>query len=133
MEWDFVGRKELSFSWLEVRAGFVGKDVLACIEGGEAPHIGCAVLAVPRLSLTGDGSMSATSSVLNVTGHKDEALCRAFAETISKTLGVTAVCTGGFHMDGILPEQIKEVAGALNGLAKEAALCLALYRKKEEI
>ncbi|MBQ6397572.1 MAG: hypothetical protein IJI06_05425 [Oscillospiraceae bacterium] len=44
------------------------------------PHIGCAVLAIPRPSLKSDGSMSCTSSVLNLSGHKDETLCRLLAE-----------------------------------------------------
>ena len=30
----------------------VGDDVLAVIQGGDKPHIGCTVLSVPRESLT---------------------------------------------------------------------------------
>ena len=70
-------------------------------------------MAVPRPSLTGDGSVSCTSSVLNLTGHKDEQLCRYAAETLSKRYGVTVTCSGGFHKDHITREEISEVANAL--------------------
>ena len=53
--------------------------------------------------------MSATSSVLNYVGHKDEVICRYVAEKISRELNRRVVCTGGFHKDGILPEEIQEV------------------------
>ncbi|MBQ7795750.1 MAG: hypothetical protein IJ374_04220, partial [Lachnospiraceae bacterium] len=84
MEWIINRRKELSFSWLEIKATRVGDDILAWICGGDKPHIGCTVQAIPRPSLSGDGSVSVTSSVINVTGHKDEDLCRKVAETLCK-------------------------------------------------
>ena len=80
------------------------------------PHIGCAVLAVPRPSLKGDGSLSCTSSVLNLTGHKDEALCRLLAERACVHYQKTCLCTGGFHVDNMSPAQIQEVVEAVKGL-----------------
>ena len=71
MDWIIRGRKELSCSYMEAGAAFLGEDILACIQGGDKPHIGCTVQSVPRPSLTGNGTISATSSVLNLTGHKD--------------------------------------------------------------
>ena len=67
---------------MEVTVMKLGEDFQICLAGGEKPHIGCVVQAVPRESLTGDGSWSATSSVWNRTGHKDEVLCRMLAEKI---------------------------------------------------
>lgn len=116
MEWDLAEKKILSFSVLEVRAAFVGNDILIAVMGGAAPHIGCCVQAVPRPSLTGDGSVSVTSSVLNLTGHKDEILCRRVAERICREKNVMVVCSGGFHMDGIKKEQIEEVIKAAEEL-----------------
>lgn len=112
MEWTLSKRKELSFSFLEVSVAFIGSDILLCVRGGEKPHIGCMVQAVPRESLTGDGSLSVTSSVINVIGHKDEFLCRELAEQICRRSGAVVVCTGGFHMDGITKEQIGEALEA---------------------
>ena len=75
---------------------------------------------VPRLSLTGDGSTSVTSSVLNLTGHKDEAVCRLLAEEYCRRSGHTVVCTGGFHVDAITPEQIRELMEAISELCKKS-------------
>ena len=94
---------------LSVRAQQTGKDWTVIITGGTAPHIGCAVLAVPRPSLQGDGKQSSTASVLNVTGHKDEEICRYIAERLASKTGRTVVCTGGVHLDGITPEEIRAV------------------------
>lgn len=77
---------KLSFSELTIQIGRVGEDYQILLQGGERPHIGCTVLAVPRPSLTGSGACSSTASVLNLPGHKDEALCRLLAER--------AVCPG---------------------------------------
>ena len=112
-----VIRKELSFTELTVRVNNLGKDVLIVIEGGTRPHIGSTVLAVPRPSLTGDGSVSVTSSVINVTGHKDEELCRILAESAAKRQNAVVVCTGGFHADNISMEQIAELKAAVKEIA----------------
>lgn len=74
---------KLSFSELTIQIGRVGEDYQILLQGGERPHIGCTVLAVPRPSLTGSGACSSTASVLNLPGHKDEALCRLLAERLS--------------------------------------------------
>ena len=103
----------LSFSKMVISKQYLGDDILITVRGGEKPHIGTAVLAVSRPSLTGDGSDSATSSVVNVTGHKDEAICRILAERASKKYGVTAACVGGFHIDDISAGQIEEVVAAI--------------------
>ena len=103
---------------LEVSAAFVGEDILVCLQGGKRPHLGCVVQTEPRESLTGDGSVSATSSVLNFPGHKDEVVCRWMAEKISKELGKRVVCTGGFHKDGISAEEIREVQMAVEQLTE---------------
>ncbi len=99
----------LSFSEAFLTITPVGKDIHILFSGGDRPHIGCTVMAVPRKSLTGDGSISVTSSVMNLTGHKDEAVCRELAEAWCRKTGRVTVCTGGFHADGITAEQINEL------------------------
>lgn len=103
----------LSFAKIVISKSFLGDDLLIVVRGGDKPHIGTTVLAVPRSSLSGDGSVSTTSSVLNVSGHKDEMICRILAEKASKKYGVTAVCIGGFHIDDISAGQIEEVVDAV--------------------
>lgn len=97
---------------LETSAEMVGADILIRICGGEKPHLGCVVLAQPRASDTGDGTVSATSSVLNRIGHKDEQVCRKVAEYVAAGLGRTVVCTGGVHIDHISPQQIRDTLDA---------------------
>lgn len=121
--------KELSFAELAIKFTKIGKDYHVLLTGGDIPHIGCTVLALPRPSLTGDGSVSSTASVLNVTGHKDEALCRQLAERLAAAGNTAVVCSGGFHVDGITGQQIKEVQQAVDEICR--LLCEAL--QKEEI
>ena len=105
--------KVLSFAKLTVKITKIGSDYHVILEGGERPHIGCTVLAIPRPSLKGDGRISSTASVINVTGHKDEYLCRYFAEKMAAAQNAIVVCTGGFHTDGITERQIEEVQRAV--------------------
>lgn len=103
-------------SVLVLEAARAGEDLSLLLYGGERPHIGCTVIAVPRLSLTGEERISCTSSVVNLTGHKDDEICRPAAEKICCALGVTTVCSGGFHLDQISPAQIAEVREAVSAL-----------------
>lgn len=107
MEWIVTECMVAAGCQLEVSAALIGEDVLLCLQGGERPHLGCVVQTEPRVSLSGDGSVSATSSVLNFPGHKDEVICRWMAEKVSKEFGKRVVCTGGFHKDGISTEEIR--------------------------
>lgn len=106
---------------IEVTVMNIGEDLQICLAGGEKPHIGCVVQTVPRQSLTGDGSWSATSSVWNRTGHKDEVLCRMLAEKICSACRVVTVCSGGVHIDGITREQIREVMDTVERMGNEIA------------
>lgn len=105
--------EELGDLQLELRAERIGRDWTVLVTGNASPHIGCAVLAVPRESLRRDGTRSSTASVLNVTGHKDEELCRYVAERLSAASGSVVVCTGGVHLDGITVDQIREIRDAV--------------------
>ena len=114
---------------IEVTVLSIGEDLQSCLAGGEKPHIGCVVQAVPRESLTGDGSWSATSSVWNRTGHKDEVLCRMLAEKICSACRVVTVCSGGVHIDGITGEQIRELVDAMERIGDEIAEELKTARR----
>lgn len=83
----------------------MGKDYTVTVCGGSLPHVGSTVMAQARPSLTGSG-ISATSSVLNCVGHKDEAVARLFAEKIAVCGNCTAVCVCGIHLDNITEEQL---------------------------
>lgn len=110
--------KKLSFSTLCAEIKTLGKDCVIVLSGGSLPHIGCAVLAVPRPSLLKNGEVSVTSSVLNLPGHKDEFICRKVAEAAAKARNASVLCTGGFHFDEITEEQIGEVLESAEELAE---------------
>ena len=115
--------KRLSFVTLRVRAVKVGGDFALLIEGGES-HIGSTVLAVPRTSLQDESKTSSTSSVLNVTGHKDEIVLRTIAERLCAAKNAVVVCSGGVHIEGISQEQIDAVISAAHEIADEIVLKL---------
>lgn len=101
-----------------------GSDLSATVTGGAA-HIGCVALATPRPSLSGDASVSCTSSALNVIGHKDEAIVRPVTEALCRASGRTVVGVGGVHVDGITPDQLAEVAAAVEPLCDVAVTLIA--------
>lgn len=105
---------KLSFSEFTVTLIPAGRDIQVLILGGESPHIGCSVLAVPRQSLSGSGKTSCTSSVINASGHKDEELVRRIAEKTCMNCGCVVSASGGFHVDNMTPGQIEEVCRAVN-------------------
>lgn len=100
---------KLSFAELIIEKEKVGADLMVLVYGGDKPHLGCTIMSVPRKSLSGDGSISCTSSVLNLIGHKDEEICRMLSEMYCKKYGCTVVCCGGFHVDNIKEEQVDEL------------------------
>lgn len=111
--------RELSYATVRICTERIGQDICVRISGGDRPHIGCTVLAQPRPSLRNNGETSATASVLNVIGHKDETICRYVAETLASKLSVIVVCTGGFHVDEIRPEQIRELQESIRDMTEE--------------
>lgn len=100
---------EHALGTIEVSIKHLGACVVVCVSGGDEPHIGSVVLAEARASLTGEGT-SATSSVLNRLGHKDEFVARTVAETLAAALDTTACCICGIHKDNATPEDIQASA-----------------------
>jgi hypothetical protein len=78
----------------------VGDDVVVAIAGGDRPHVGCVVLAVPNPG-RGPTGFSPTSSVLTIPPHKEEPIARAVAERVCSRLGRVTVATAGVHEDGL--------------------------------
>jgi len=104
---------------VEVRAEWVGRDLLVTIGGGTVPHIGAVALGQPRPSLRADGSISATVSVLTLLGHKEDDLARWAAHQLASSLNVTVVVTAGLHVDRASPEEIERLSTAARALVSE--------------
>ncbi len=111
------GLEEEIFDGYTIRCEIIpmGADYTLAVYGGQKAHVGSVVMATARPSLTGKG-ISATSSVLNGIGHKDEAVARLFAEKVAKTKNCVAVCVCGIHVDDMTPAQIEQVKAAADRL-----------------
>ena len=73
--------------------------VTVTLVGGERPHVGAVAIGIPRPSLARPGRRSATTSVVAVTGHKDDELARPLAHELARRLRQTAVVVAGVHID----------------------------------
>ena len=95
--------------WGEVVSS--GNDCTITINGG-TPHIGCVVLAVPRPSLTGKG-ISATVSIINRTGHMDDAIATAVAKQIASQRNCVVACSCGIHLDEASKDTIAHIRNSV--------------------
>ncbi len=94
---------------IEADIRWVGSDLLVCISGGEKPHIGAVAAAHPRPSLKDPAVMSATSSVICYTAHKEDELARHAAEKLAAALNTRVVVTAGIHWDNLSEAGIRQV------------------------
>lgn len=94
---------------------FIGSDVTVVFSGGDDPHIGGVVLAMPYKS---HGKPSAAFSSISVPCHKDEIACRQLARLFSLRFNRITVVSGGVHYDDLTAEGIQMVEDALSVMAE---------------
>jgi len=99
---------------LTARVVTVGSDTVVVVSGGDRPHVGCAVLAVPA-----PGRSAPTVSLLTVPQHKEEPIARSVAEAVCRRRGTVTVATAGVHEEGVDREGI-EIYLRLGGELAEA-------------
>lgn len=95
-----------------------GRGLNVLLTGGDSPHIGGVVLALPRPSLRGDGSISADSYIIPVPGHKDQLLAQPMAEALASATGLPCVVTAGVHSDAMTTEEIADCFQTLKRLTQ---------------
>ncbi len=93
-----------------LQAAAMGRDWSVVITGGEIPHLGAVALGVPRPSLKDPGRISATVSVLTLTGHKEDEIARPAALFLASSLKAPVVVSCGIHNDRIEPGAIRRFA-----------------------
>jgi hypothetical protein len=91
----------------EVR--FIGEDILASVWGGTKPHIGSIAVAQARPSLQDPRCISATSSVINFPGHKDDIVSKMYAERISSAMNCRCIATAGIHVDNASKNALSKI------------------------
>lgn len=114
---------------LSAEVKFIGDDLLVVVSGGDAPHIGSVAVALPRPSLHDRRIMSATSSVYNLPGHKDQVIAQRVSEVLASQLNCTVVATAGFHRDGISTAGIKRVLENAERLAQKIHAALKRVKR----
>jgi len=92
-----------------IEALAMGEDLTVAITGGDLPHLGAAALGVPRPSLSDPRAMSASVSVLTITGHKEDEIVRYAAYKLAASLGRSVLVAGGIHIDNITQQGISLV------------------------
>lgn len=97
----------------------VGEDLCLIISGGDSPHIGCVTLSVPRPSLADKNVVSATTSILNLIGHKDDEAAKYVSHTLSSKLNKNVVVTCGIHVNNITAEEIDITINLLRELTEK--------------
>ena len=105
----------------------IGNDLMISVWGGTKPHIGSISVSVPRPGLQDNTTMSATSSIINLIGHKDEVVARKFSEQLAAKFNRNAIATAGVHIDDITENQINII------MQNITALCLDVINKLGEI
>lgn len=86
-----------------------GAGLCVFLTGGQLAHVGGVALAIPRLSLTGQG-MSCDVSQLCAPGHKDVELAAYAARRISVATGQVVSATAGMHVDDATSQDIGALA-----------------------
>jgi hypothetical protein len=115
-----LSRGEFSVSFM---AENLGDDICIIVSGGRR-HIGAVALSVARPSLKADGTNSSSTSVLAMTGHKDDAVAKYISEHLANNLNKNVVVVCGIHYDDIDCDGIDAIMGLTSDGAKQ--LCETL-------
>ncbi len=102
----------------------IGDDLMISVWGGTKPHIGSISVSVPRPGLQDNTTMSATSSIINLIGHKDEVVARKFSEQLAAKFNKNAIATAGIHIDDITENQINILMQNMTDLCRDIMIKL---------
>lgn len=94
-----------------------GNGINGLLIGGEKPHVGGVVLALPRPSLQGKG-WSSDLFITPVPGHKDVEVARKVADLLAREFRCPVVVTAGIHSDGLNQEELSLIIRHCESLAQ---------------
>lgn len=115
---------------LKVKLIPAGEDLVIVIGGGNQ-HIGSVAVALPRPGKNNENN-SSTTSVFNLTGHKDDYLSRPLAAKIAAKTGRVVTVVSGFHLDNISKEEIKKIFYNLKIVEKKILEYLSPEKKNDK-
>ena len=106
-------RKQTSRGELVLEHRIIGEDIVVTLTGGNA-HVGAVAVGyydrIPG---------HASSSVITLPSHRDDAIALDAARLISSVTHSTTVFTAGIHFENITGEEIEEVLSASKELIDE--------------
>lgn len=79
-------------------AFFTGRGIILHLFGGESPHVGATVVALPRPSLEDPRKTSSNAIVVPLPGHKDDELAKPVAERVARLCNEPVVVVAGLHV-----------------------------------
>lgn len=102
---------------IRIRMTDTGNGLNVLIEGGDKSHIGAVAVAAPDFSL----------QVITFPGHREDVVCRRWAEEIVKKYNGPVVVEAGIHYNQIKKSEIQEL---LTILEEELQTFLSLLEKE---
>lgn len=108
------GRVKITIKTVEM-----GNDLCVVISGGDVPHLGSVSLSVARPSLADNKFLSSTTSMINITGHKDDEVAKPVSEILASALNKNVAVACGIHIGNITLKEIKEILSVTRDWAQE--------------
>lgn len=112
------GRCQVSLTLIDTGSGLQG-----LLLGGEKPHIGGVVTALPRLSQSGQG-WSADLFITPIPGHKDVEVAQPLAKLLAQSSQCTVVITAGIHSKQLTQEELNLINRNCTELSQKACYTL---------
>ena len=93
---------------IELKLWNTGQGWTGSLTGGDTPHVGGVVLAVPRASLTGQG-LSCDIWAVPAPGHLDHEAAAPIAKQLCVRLEAAVALTAGIHIEQASARDIAQV------------------------
>ncbi|UMZ73782.1 hypothetical protein [Natranaerofaba carboxydovora] len=90
---------------------YTSEGVIIQILGGEKPHIGTVIISIPRKTKNENSiKTSCTTSVFNMTGHKDDIVAKPISEMFAKELNQVVTVIAGIHVPNADQKDIEKLS-----------------------
>lgn len=103
-----LGRIQLSFEVISL-----GNDLCILLTGGQVPHLGAIAVAQVRPSLKDSSLLGASTSIITLVGHKEDAIAKYLADTLAIKLNKNVVACCGIHVENITTAELNSLENAV--------------------
>lgn len=97
----------------------MGNDLCVIITGGNRPHLGAVAVSQVRPSLDDPSQVSASTSVITLLGHKEDAIVQKAGQKLAAALNKNVVVCCGIHVDKITQDELQFIDEAVERFCKE--------------